>query len=340
MAKDLTNSKVDRQNILNNQYALQAIENEVKLSGIMFEGKMIFFKDQVADFFEVTSRTIDKYLSDYADEITQNGYEVLSGKRLQSLKVLLKSIDVNEINFVNINTPQIGIFDFRSFLNLAMLMVDSDRARLLRRAILDIVIDTINMRTGGGTKYINQRDEDFLSSWFKEENYRIQFTDALRDCVNEGKWKYATFTDKIYLTIFKEKASEYRTVLRLDSKDKTRDTFYAEVLDLISSFEVGFAEELRNKSQEIGRRLKIVEADELFLKFSSRAHWKPLIEKARVKMASRDLVFRDALHLQLEEYITPLQAEEFERFIGEKSKILAERLEEAKDVMKRLKERE
>lgn len=111
MAKDLTNSKVDRQNILNNQYALQAIENEVKLSGIMFEGKMIFFKDQVADFFEVTSRTIDKYLLDYADEITQNGYEVLSGKRLQSLKVLLKSIDVNEINFVNINTPQIGIFD-------------------------------------------------------------------------------------------------------------------------------------------------------------------------------------------------------------------------------------
>ena len=57
-------------------------------------------------------------------------------------------------------------------------------------------------------------------------------------------------------------------------------------------------------------------------------------------MASRDLAFRDALHLQLKEYITPLKAEDFERFLGEKSKELAERLEETKDVFKRLKERE
>ena len=35
-----------------------------------------------------------------------------------------------------------------------------------------------------------------------------------------------------------------------------------------------------------------------------------------------------------------VQAEEFERFLGEKSKELEDRLEEAKDVMKRLKERE
>ena len=57
-------------------------------------------------------------------------------------------------------------------------------------------------------------------------------------------------------------------------------------------------------------------------------------------MASRDLVFRDALHHKLQEYITPVQANEFDRFLGEKSKELGERIEEAKDVMKRLKERE
>ncbi len=59
-----------------------------------------------------------------------------------------------------------------------------------------------------------------------------------------------------------------------------------------------------------------------------------------MKMASRDLAFRDALHERLKEYVTPLQAEEFERFIGEKSAELNKRIEEAKDVMKRLKERE
>ncbi len=80
--------------------------------------------------------------------------------------------------------------------------------------------------------------------------------------------------------------------------------------------------------------------DALFKQFEFQAHWKPLIEKARVKMASRDLAFRDALHRQLQGYITPLKADEFEKFIGEKSKELSERLEEARDVMKRLKERE
>ena len=57
-------------------------------------------------------------------------------------------------------------------------------------------------------------------------------------------------------------------------------------------------------------------------------------------MASRDLVFRDALHLKLKNYISPVTAEDYERFIGEKSKELEERLKDAKDVFKRLKDRD
>ena len=339
MAKDLTNSSTDRQNILNNQYAMSEIRKAVNLSGAVFEGKMIFFKEQVADFFEVTIRTIENYLKHYESELTQNGYEILKGKRLAELKLQLKEAHVTETAFGDMKIPSIGIFDFRSLLNLAMLMVESDRARIMRQAILDIVIDTINVRTGGGTKYINQRDEDFIQSWFSEECYRKQFTSALNECVDMGPVKYAIYTDKIYLCIFREKASEYREILRLQKHDKVRDTFYSEILDLVASFEYGFADRLISAKQKEGRKLSPWEADRLFFDFSAQAHWKPLIHKARTKMASRDLAFRDALHLQLEEYITPLQAEEFERFLGEKSKELAERLEEAKDVMKRLKER-
>jgi hypothetical protein len=165
MTKDLTNSNVHRQNILNNPFALEAIKEEIKLPIFIFEGKAIFFKEQVADFFEVSIRTINNYLSKYNEELTANGYEVLRGKRLQSLRLQIKNYDDKEIDFPDIKVPQVGIFDFRSFLNLAMLMVESERARVLRQVILDIVIDTINAKTGGGTKYINQRDEDFLYSW-------------------------------------------------------------------------------------------------------------------------------------------------------------------------------
>ena len=42
------------------------------------------------------------------------------------------------------------------------------------------------------------------------------------------------YTDKIYESIFKEKSREYREILKLKSKDRVRDTFYSEILDLIA----------------------------------------------------------------------------------------------------------
>ena len=60
-----------------------------------------------------------------------------------------------------------------------MLLVESEMARALRSKILDIVIDTLNEKAGGSTKYINQRDEDFLNAILKEPHYRKEFTQAL-----------------------------------------------------------------------------------------------------------------------------------------------------------------
>ncbi|MFC1736635.1 DNA-binding protein [Candidatus Hydrogenedentota bacterium] len=339
MSKDLTNSSIQRQNILNNPYALQEIEKATLIQGIFFEGRSVVLKEQVAAFFEVTPRTIDNYIERHGEELRQNGYEVLRGNRLKALKLEVSQQGGNETDFVT-KTTVLGIFDFRAFLNLAMLITESERARMLRQMILDVVIDTINERTGGGTKYINQRDEDFLHSSFAEENYRKQFTDALRDCVAMGNFKYPVYTDKIYVSIFREKAKEYRKILRLHERDKVRDTFYAEILDLVASYECGIASMLKEEMKTKGQKLSSWEVDAVFARFEELPLWKPLIEKARNKMASRDLAFRDALHLQLKEYVTPLQRAEFERFLGEKSKELDERLEDAKDVMKRLKERE
>ena len=338
--KDLTVSQVDRQNILNNPYALQEIERATRITGIPFEGKTVVLKEQVSAFFEVTPRTIDNYIEKFGDELRKNGYEVLRGNRLKTFKVSVQEQGVNETDFVNIKVPQLGIFDFRAFLNIAMLITESERARLLRQMILDIVIDTINQRTGGGTKYINQRDEDFLLAAFQEENYRKEFTDALKNFVDMGNFKYPLYTDKIYVSIFREKAKEYRKILRLHEKDKVRDTFYSEILDLVSAYEYGFAKVLEDAYEKKGDKLNSWEVDDLFRAFEEQAHWKPLIEMARNKMASRDLAFRDALHARLKGYITPLNASDFERFLGEKSKELVKRLEEAKDVMQRLKERE
>lgn len=339
MAKELANTSVARQNILNNSLAVAEIQKAVGIKGVLFENEYKFLKRQIAEFFDVTERTIDNCIEKNEKELAKNGYEVLVGKRLIDFKLVMSRDSDSETDFV-IKTVRLGIFNFRTFLNIAMLLNDSDKARQLRSVILDIVIDTINKRTGGGTKYINQRDEDYIANMMRGEDYRREFTDALRDCVDMGNFKYMVYTDKVYSSIFKENAAEYRRILKLEKDENVRHTMYSEVLDIISSYETGFAEQLRNESSRIGRMLSPHEADLLFAAFEKQSLWIPLREKARSKMASRDLCFRDALHKNLEEYVSAVPQADFDRFLGEKSMELDKRLEEYKEALKRLKERD
>ena len=344
MKKNLTTSPVDRQNIINNQLAVNEIEKAVGIKGILFEGSYRFTKQQIAEFYEVDNRTIERYLERFKDELTNNGYEVLRAKRLRDYKLAIEKAYVSDIDVVDIiidpKIPSIGVFDFRSFLNIGMVLTDSEVAKEIRNTILDIVIDTINKKTGGGTKYINQRDSNFVLTFFKNENYRQAFTDALHVYVDMGNFKYPLYTDKIYKTIFREKADEYRKILKLMPKENVRQTLYTEVLLLISSFEYGFSKLLKEGSEKKGRKLNVWEVEKLYSEFENQSHWRPLLEDARSKMASRDLGFRDALHLQLKEYLAPIPKEDFEKFLGTSSMNVEEQLEQFQEVFKRLKERE
>ena len=339
MKKDLTASGVARQNILNNRYALEEIQKAIGLKGVLFGGEYKFTKKQLAEFFEIDVRTLTNCMKQNDDELTKNGYVVLSGKILKDYKLASMESFGKEINFPT-KTTVLGVFNFRAFLNVAMLLSNSDKAKQLRSVILDITLDTINKRTGGGTKYINQRDEDFVINLLQGEYYRKEFTDALANYVDMGQAKYPIYTDKVYKSIFREDADEYRKILRLEQDENVRHTMYSEVLDLISSFETGFADELRMKCEELGRKLSPTETDALFSRFEHQRLWEPLREKARQKMASRDLYFRDALHQNLAEYIKSVAPEDFDRFIGERSMELSKRLETYIDALKRLKERE
>ena len=337
MAKDLTESLHDRQNILNNRYALQKAEQHLALGGVQFEGEAVFTKQQVMELFEISERTIERYLSSHADELKNNGYQILRGSKLREFKVLTHGTVIDD----GTKTSVLGVFSFRAILNLGMLLTDSERAKELRSRVLNIVIDVLAERAGGHTKYINQRDEDYLLASLQEENYRKQFTDALDKYVDGNKWKYGRFTNLIYQSIFHENAAEYKKILRLAEKDKIRETMYSEVLTLIASFESGIAHELEHRSVNLGRPLTQKEAEVLFASFEQHPLFRPLILDARTKMASRDLCFRDALHEKLEAYIKSVPEADFERFLGEKSKSLEEQLSdpETLDVFKRLKDR-
>lgn len=334
---DLATSQHQRQNILNNRFALQAAEQHLALGGLAYDGQTVFTKQQVTALFEISDATVERYIATYSNELRGNGYEVLKGKKLQAFKQLVGATLIDE----GTKTSVLAIFSFRAVLNMAMLLTESERARAVRTRLLDIVMDVLAERSGGHTKYINQRDDRYLTAAFQEESYRKQFTDALDRFVDGNQWKYSRFTNLIYQSIFQENATEYRKVLKLAAHDSIRETMYAEVLNLIASYESGIAHELEQEYNKLGRKLTSREGEALFAQFEKHPLFRPLILDARTKMASRDLGFRDALHHKLEAYIQSVPAADFERFMGETSKALEQRLSDPETlaVFKRLKDR-
>lgn len=169
MTKDLTTSQIDRQNILNNELAVDEVQQTLNIKTVFWDGKCYFTKELLAEYFEVDIRTVERYISSNFAELSANGYEVLKGARLREF------IDAYNLSFatnitVDHKIRSLSVFDFRAFLNMAMLLSESEQARALRRLMLDVVIDLINRKTGGGTKHINQRDKDFLFSSLQEDH--------------------------------------------------------------------------------------------------------------------------------------------------------------------------
>ena len=339
MSKDLTSSRIDRQNILNNEIAVDEVRTTVDIACVFWREKYYFTKEMIATYFDVDIRTIERYISNFSEELSANGLEILKGKNLQDFILAYDKTFATDIN-VGRKIRSLSVFDFRSFLNVAMLLSESEKARALRQLMLDIVIDIINRKTGGGTKYINQRDKDFVFASLQEDNYRRQFTDALKLYVEDDRYKYAYFTDLIYVSIFKEKAKEYKKILDLKASDKVRDTFYSEILDIIAAYESGLADAIKSKSENCGHILTRRETEELFREFENMALWKPLIQRGRIKMASRDMALRDAFHYQLAEYIQPLDKDEYQKFLGATGDELEKLMAENQEVLKRLKERD
>lgn len=335
--KDLTISNIERQNVLNNRFAVSKVQEHLDIEGMLFEGEYRFTKKMVADFYEVEERTIERYLEKHSDELAANGYVLCKGKHLKELKLQFAPV----IN-VGSKTTQLGLFNFRSFLDIGMLLTESEKAKKVRSLILDFVITTINEKTGGGTKYINRRDVHYLPAAITEENYRKNLTSAINQYVDgHPTYKYPQITDFIYKAVFKENAKEYREVLKLDSKDNVRHTLYSEVLLVISSFENGVGAALSERFKENGGRLLTIdEVERIVNELAEHPMQKPYLNDARTKMASRDFSFRDAYHGNIADYLQAVTPEEFERFIGDQSIDFDRILADNKDVLKRLKQAE
>ena len=116
---DLTISNIERQNVLNNRYALQAIQENLAVDGLRYHDELLFTSKMVADFYGVDERTIKRYVREYGDELRANGYFLSQGNELRDIKMQIG----NDIN-VPTKTTVISFFTFRAFLNIVMLLTE------------------------------------------------------------------------------------------------------------------------------------------------------------------------------------------------------------------------
>lgn len=126
-------------NVLNNTVALQRIQEALEIEALEFQGVYYVTKQMAADYYGVELRTIENCLADNDEELRHNGYHLWKGNSLKGFKLQFGK----EIDFPT-KTTVLGIFDFRSFLNIGMLLTTSDKAKQVRSLMLDIVISIIN----------------------------------------------------------------------------------------------------------------------------------------------------------------------------------------------------
>jgi Fic family protein len=88
MTRDLTQSAIDRQNILNNTKAIELINSKLGLKGLVFNEEYKFTTKMVMDFYDVSRATVSRYVSNHQEELLHHGYLVLKGQKLKVFKEL------------------------------------------------------------------------------------------------------------------------------------------------------------------------------------------------------------------------------------------------------------
>lgn len=107
--------------------ALPRIQEALDVKLLEFDGRYVLTKQMVADYYEVDIRTVENCLSANEDELRHNGYFLCRGNSLKEFKLRFAP----EINFGS-KTTQLGLFDFRSFLNIDMILTTSEKAKKVR----------------------------------------------------------------------------------------------------------------------------------------------------------------------------------------------------------------
>lgn len=107
---DLTVSNIERQNVLNNNYALQAIQENLDVNGLRFHDQLLFTTKMVADFYGWMREPLSVTFRNMGMNFGLTAIFLSQGNSLKEIRLHFDG-DINVPNKVR----KLGVFTFRHF---------------------------------------------------------------------------------------------------------------------------------------------------------------------------------------------------------------------------------
>ena len=144
---DLLNNKNEREIIMAEE-RLDVLDKVKKL--VMLKGTEYMTTKMIADYYEVGYEAIKSIVKRHKEELTKNGYKLVSGKELKEILVSSNMELTNKKGYFECSGEKFanrsnGLFNKRSILNVGMLLTDSPIAEEVRTLLLDNHEQIINM---------------------------------------------------------------------------------------------------------------------------------------------------------------------------------------------------
>lgn len=185
--------------------------------------------DQVANYYEVSKKSIQTIVERHRDELENDGVMVLKGEKLKDFKKKLTDLHGADQLPIGKRSANLTILTKRAMLRIGMLLTTSDIAVKVRNYLLNLEENS----TLEQKKWAIQREVGKID--------RKRMTTAIKEYIPESPHKrfmYPNYTNLVYKILFGKNAKTIREERGLTkSSELTRDNFSEEELKLIDECE-------------------------------------------------------------------------------------------------------
>jgi hypothetical protein len=188
---------------------------------------MILSVEQIANYYEVSKKSVETIITRNRDEFEDDGMKVLVGDELRQFKLEVNSPS-NEGELIDKRVGSFTILTKRSLLRVGMIMTNCAMASKIRNYLLNL-------------EEISTQEQKIWA--IKREAGKIErkrMTTAISNYLPESEHKrfaYPNYTNMIYRILFKMDAKHLRIERNVKDNDALRDSFKGIELEQVAEAE-------------------------------------------------------------------------------------------------------